>query len=121
MSRGAMTMRAVVSRSPTQTDDDWGRPGPPVHAATGDSIPCRAWSKRRVEVRDDGKEIVVEDLRAIVPKAADIQEGDRLVIQDRLGAVLFGGPVAVRSSARKGQSASVASHRELMLTRHTTQ
>lgn len=118
--RGAMTMIAEVQRSPTQPTDGWGREEPPVLAAAS-TIACRAWSKSRREVRDDGKQAVVEDLRAIVPAAADVQEDDRLTIKDRLGATIFGGPVAVETITRRGQSPSgsaASGHLELMLTRH---
>lgn len=104
-------MRAAVSRSPAQANDDWGRPGKPVFASAG-SVPCFAWSKMRKEIRDEGKEVVIEDLRALVPIGADVTERDRLTIVDRLGATLFGGPVAVVADTRK------IGHRELMLTRH---
>lgn len=117
MSRGAMTMRATVSRSASQPVNSWGQPGPPVYQVIGE-VACRAWSKTRRLVLTDGAEVVVEDLRAMVPASADVAERDRLVIEDRLGEVVFDGPVAVDAITSHGQRGQTR-HRELMLKRHT--
>lgn len=110
-------MRAQVERSAPQPPNPWGQPGPPVFAPLG-TVPCRAWSKTRREIRSDGVEAIVEDMRAIVPADADVQSGDRLTVEDRRGAVLFEGPVAVQTVTRRGSSASAGGQQELMLTRH---
>lgn len=115
--RGAMTMRAAVERGAVDGTDDWNRPNPPDFAPQS-TVDCWAWSKVRREVRSDDKVAVIEDLRALVPLNADVLEGDRLTITDRLGVELFGGPVAVDTIIRRGQAGSAGSHRELMLTRH---
>ena len=108
-------MRAVVSRSAAPAQDDWGRPGVPTFAAIG-TIPCFVSSKLRREVQTDGKTAVVEDLRAIVPVGADVAEGDRLAVTDRLGASLFEGPLAVDTIVRRGRGNGA--QRECMLARH---
>jgi hypothetical protein len=113
-----MTMRAAVERSAAQPDDPWGRPGKPSYAAVG-TVACRAWSKSRREVRD-GHQVVIEDMRAIVPVDSGVSEQDRLTIRDRLGAVIFGGPVAVETVVPRGPR-SQTGHLELMLRRHSTQ
>lgn len=110
-------MRAVVERSAAQPKTPWGQPGPPQFASLG-TVPCRAWSKTRREVRNDGIEAIVEDMRAVVPAQADVQSGDRLIVENRRGEVLFDGPVAVQTVTRRGASASSAGHLELMLARH---
>lgn len=115
--RGAMTMRAQIERSTPQPATPWGQPGPPVFEPLG-TVPCRAWSKTRRQIRDDGKEAIVEDMRAVVPASADVKSGDRLIVENRLGDVLFDGPVAVQTVARRGSSASSTGHLELLLTRH---
>lgn len=110
-----MTHRAVLERSTAAGTDNWNRPVPPVFAAV-ETLPCRAWSKQRKEKRDSGKEVIVEDIRAIFPADADIQTGDRLSsITDRLGRVVFAGPLAVQPVTNRGINAR---HREVMLTRH---
>jgi len=109
-----MTHRAVVQRDNSTGTDAWNRPVPPVFTAQPKSVPCRAWSKSRKEVRDDGKQIVVEDIRALFPIDADIQEGDRVTINDRRGSLIFDS-LAVQAISRHGTNAR---HREAMLERH---
>ena len=109
-----MTPRAVVSRDTSSGTDDWGRPIPPAFTVQADSIPCRAWSKSRKEVRDDGKEVLIEDIRALFPKDADIQTGDRVTINDRLDNLVFD-ELAVQTVSRRGANVR---HREVMFERH---
>jgi hypothetical protein len=118
MSSGALTMRAVVERSSAQPVDPYGQTGPPVYSVIG-TVPCRAWSKSRRELRD-GHQVVIEDLRAIVSAGSDVVEQDRLTINDRRGAVIFGGPVAVETVTPRGPR-SQTGHLELMLRRHGAQ
>lgn len=119
MSRDALTMRAIVSRSAAQPGDPWGRPGPPLFVVVaGAAIPCRVWSKQRRELRDEGKEVVVDDLRALVSASADVREGDRLTVTNRMGAVLYGGPLAVRTRSIRVGPASRTRHAQLVLERH---
>ena len=61
-----MTHRAVITRNTVATTDAWNRPDPPTFTALK-TIACRAWVKTKKEVRDDGKEVVVSDHRAIFP------------------------------------------------------
>lgn len=108
-----MTHRAAITRDTSSGTDDWGRPIPPTFTALA-TVACRAWSKTRKEVRDDGKEVVIEDLRALFPKSADIQTGDRVTINDRLGALIFDS-LAVQTVSRHGANVR---HREVMFERH---
>ena len=115
--RSNMTMRATVTRNYNTGTDTGGHPVAPTFIEVG-VIPCRAWSKMKRAVDNVGKSVVIEDMRASVTADADVQEKDRLVIKDRLGLTVFGGPVAVETRQRAGGSGSAASHYELMLTRH---
>ncbi len=108
-----MTHRAVIQRDTGATTDAWNRPSPPTFGAHL-TIACRAWSKSRKEVRDDGKEVVVEDLRALFPKDADIQTGDRVTVNDRRGTLIFDS-LAVLTVSRKGANVR---HREVVFERH---
>lgn len=117
MSRGSMTMRASIQRKADPGTDDWGQDEKATRSPFP-AVPCRAWSKSRVEAIDTGKRAVVEDMRAIVPFDADVQRDDRLTIIDRLGATIFGGPVAVLTATRRGATSSNPGHLELMLERH---
>lgn len=68
--RGAMTMRAHVKRGYSGSGtDDWGQSLPPTFQDEA-TVPCWVWSKTRRSVRDDGKQVVIEDLRAIMPVAS---------------------------------------------------
>ena len=112
---GAMTHRAAVERNSASGTDDWNNPVPPTFAPLV-TLSCRAFSKTRKEVRDDGKEVLIEDIRALFPDGADIQTGDRISsIKDRRGGVVFSGPLAVQPVIRRGQNNR---HLEVMLTRH---
>ncbi len=116
--RSLMTMRAQVERSATGTRTDWGTDAAPQFVPAANDVPIRVWSKSRREARDDSKIATIEDMRGIAPIGADIQEGDRLSITNRLAETLFGGPLAVDSISRHSGAASTGSHLELMLVRH---
>jgi len=70
-----MTHRATIERDTSAGTDGWGRPIPPVFTTQTNAIACRAWSKSRKHVDDSGKEVLIEDIRALFPKDADIQTG----------------------------------------------
>lgn len=109
-----MTHRAVIQRNTGVGTDAWNRPDAPTFTVQPDPIPCRAWSKSRKEVRDDGKEVLIEDIRALFPKNADIQTGDRVTVNDRLGNLIFDS-LAVQTVSRRGVNVR---HREVMFERH---
>ena len=115
--RGKMTMRATVSRNTNTEENLRGRPAAPTFGEIG-IIPCWAWSVQRRDIDDSSKDAVLEDMRAMVPTAADVKKGDQLVITDRSGQEQFEGPVLVLARARKGGSGSRAAFAELMLRRH---
>lgn len=115
--RGKMTMRATVSRNTNTAENPRGRPAAPTFGEIG-IIPCWAWSVQRRDADDSSKDAVIEDMRAMVPAAADVKKGDQLVIRDRSGLLQFEGPVLVLANARKGGSGSRAAFAELMLRRH---
>ena len=108
-----MTHRAVITRNTVATTDAWNRPDPPTFTALK-TIACRAWSKTRKHISDDGKETLVEDLRALFPKDADIQTGDRVTVNDRRGTLIFDS-LAVLTVSRKGANVR---HREIIFERH---
>ena len=108
-----MTHRAVITRNTAPNTDDWNRPDPPTFTPLA-TVACRAWSNTRKEVRDDGKEVVIEDIRGLFPKSADIQTGDRVTVNDRLGALIFDS-LAVQTVSRRGANVR---HRKVMFERH---
>lgn len=109
-----MTHRAVIQRNTATGTDAWNRPSPPTFTPQLKATACRAWSKSRKEVRDDGKEILIDDIRAMFPRDADIQTGDRVTINDRLGVLIFDS-LAVLTVSRKGANVR---HREVIFERH---
>ena len=115
--RGKMTMRATVSRNTNTLKNTRGRPAAPTFGEIG-IIPCRVWSVQRRDADDAGKDAVIEDMRAMVPAAADVKKDDQLVIVDRLGVVQFEGPVLVQARMPKLGSGSRPAYAELMLRRH---
>lgn len=117
--RASMTMRATVSRNLSGSKTDWGRKGVPDFFEVG-VIPCRAFSKSRRDVDTDRKSGVVGDLRALVPVDVDVKEEDQLEIRDRLGNLLFGGPVLVETAPHVGGYGSGSNHNVLNLRRHTS-
>lgn len=116
--RSKMVMRAAIERMPTGSADQWGSKGPPRFQFVA-QVPCYAWSKAKRDIQGDGKEAVIEDLRAMVPLGADVAENDRISsITNRLGAEVFAGPMAVEKIMRRNAHGARGSHLELMLTRH---
>ena len=109
-----MTHRAVIQRASSGGTDAWNRPDPPTFTVQPDPVACRAWSKTRKHVDDDGKEVLIEDIRALFPKAADIQTGDRVTVTDRLGNLIFDS-LAVLTVSRRGANVR---HREVVFERH---
>jgi hypothetical protein len=116
--RAAMTMRATISRDTESTDNDWGTPATPSFTEVG-VIPCRAWSVRKEDKSDSSKGAFIEQILAMVPKGADVEERDQVTnIRDRSGEVQFAGPLYVATKMRGGSSGSRASHFTLSLMRN---
>ena len=97
--------------------DLWGRQDLPMLSEIG-VIPCRVWSGRRTDVDDSNKSATVEDLRGHFQKDADLVEEDRITVHDRLGVLLFGGPIYVDTIAEGTGAGSRAPHRVVGLRRH---
>lgn len=111
-------MRAQISRSIHGETDTWNRPAPPRYEQVGES-PCRVWSKTSRHVRDDGKEVVVEQIKGMFPKGADVKENDRIVVDDRLSQRLFSGPLSVETVAPVVARGSKVGHLAVSLARHS--
>src|SRR3546814_5932327 len=78
MSRARMTMRAVIERNTESGTDEYSHPLPPVFATLHAALPCWVWSTSRRTVVDGDKTAIVEDVRALFPRAADVAEGDQV-------------------------------------------
>ena len=109
--RQAMTMRADLENNTASAKDDFGNPVPPVWATLA-TVACIAYTKTRKEVIDGDKIVLVEDLRALFSLKADVKESYRIAnIKDRLGVVLFAGPLSIDTIQRRRD------HIETMLNR----
>ena len=107
-----MTMRATVERDQATATDQWGQPVKPDFAVIA-TLPCYAWSKQRRELIDADRSAVLEDIRAVFPKDADLNEQDRIAkIENRRGDVIFAGPLVVTSVVRRAER-----HKKVMLER----
>lgn len=101
MSRGRMTMRAAVERNGASATDAYGHPVAPVFAAHA-TLACFVWSKQRREIVDGTKTAMVEDLRAVFPLGADLQEADEIAsVTDRRGTELMAGRFRIDGLQRK--------------------
>lgn len=110
-----MRHRAALERNTAVGTDAWNRPDPATFEPLA-TVPCRAWSRTKRVAMDDGKDAVIEDIRALFPADADIQTGDSIsAITDRRGNTLFAGPLRVQTITGRGANVR---HREVMLTRH---
>lgn len=111
-------MRATVERDQESSPDPWGGDQSDFQqVATG--VPCRVWSRERRDRTDDGKSVVTEDLRAMFPIGADVQEQDQLTqVVDRQGTVLYAGPLAVETISPKRGPGSSPTHLLAMLRRN---
>lgn len=99
--RTIMTMRADVERNDTATTDAFGHPDAPNFSALA-TIPCRVHSKSRTERNDTRKTAIVESIRCSMPLGTDVTELDRIAqITDRLGAVLWSGPLRIDTIQHK--------------------
>lgn len=99
--RQSMTMRTTVERDTGAVENTWGHNDPAwtVHL---DVLPCRMWVAVETDVTDDLRTARSEDRRAMVPSGTDITPGDRLrQVTDRLGQVLFDGPMHVATVVRR--------------------
>ena len=106
-----MIMRADIQNNTAVTTDAYGNPIPAVWAALS-TIPCAAFTKVRREVIDGNKIVLVEDLKALFPLNAVVIEDYRIAnIKDRLGVVLFAGPLNIRTIQRR------RNHLEVLLDR----
>ncbi|MEO9677824.1 MAG: hypothetical protein ABJG86_09740 [Nitratireductor sp.] len=95
MIAGRLTMRALVERNVAAATDAWGQPVAPdfqPHA----TIACFAWSKLSQELVDGDKTAMIEDIRVLFPRGADIAADDEIsAITDRSGAIIIAGRLRV--------------------------
>lgn len=115
-----MTQRALVQRYTPGAVDDSGNSAPGTWAATSaERIPIWLYGSMEREAVTGESTVVVADLKAMVPRTADVTESDRLggagaaAIVDRLGNVIEAGVLGVEAVLVK------RTHKQLALSRVT--
>lgn len=106
--RLALTHRTTIQRSEAE-DDPWGQPGIPDWQDLETDVPCRAWILTGREQVSADRQIVVNDMRCLLPVDTDIVETDRLGDITERGEVIFEGPFGVEAVMRQRD------HLEVML------
>lgn len=93
---GRLTMRAAVERDQAVATDAWGGKVAPDFQSIGDPLPCFVYSKSGREVVDGDKTAVIEDLRVMFARGADVQPDDEIAqVTDARGNVLIAGRLKV--------------------------
>lgn len=107
-SRVSMRDRCLIERAATSTGS-WNVPGPPTWSAHVSGVPCRVFAKDGRERTDAETNVVVEDMRLLVPLGTDVTASDRVGLVTRRGATVVAGPVGIRAVLPR------ATHLELVL------
>lgn len=98
--RGAMRQRCVIERDMAAGGTDaGGNPAEPDWQPHLYDLPCRAWFSAGRELAGQVN-AVIEDRRMIVPREADVTEGDRVAaVTDRRGIPVpeFKGPMRIEA------------------------
>lgn len=99
--------QSMIHRADLQIDanagqtDDYNNPLPENWQAHA-TVACRVYSKMRKEVIDEDKTALIETIRGLFPLTADVSEAYRISnVKDRLGNVLFAGPLSIDTIVRR--------------------
>ena len=96
MIAGRLTMRARVERNTATGKDAWGAPVAPAFTELHEALPCFVWSRSSRELVDGAKTAMIEDLRAMFAKNADIREADEIYsVTTRDGTVIIAGRLKI--------------------------
>ena len=97
-----MTMRAHMQVNTATGVDVHNQPVAPEWT-DADPIACKAWSSSRNEIADGNKVVTVEVIKAIFPlnALAGLESKRVRQVTDRLGNLLFSGPLHIQTVQRK--------------------
>lgn len=110
---GRLTMRARVERDTATGEDSWGGPAAPNFTVLHNALPCFVYSKSSRELVDGSKTAMIEDLRIMIARGADLAEGDVITaVSDRTGAEIIAGRLKVEGPVQFKHN-----HREAALQR----
>jgi hypothetical protein len=111
-SRLSLTHLVTIQRDASAgVDGGWGNPDVPNWQPYLVGVPCRAWATAGHETINETTNVVVEEVRLIVPLGTDVTEQDRLGDITHRGAVFLAGPTGIRAVLRH------ADHLDLVLVR----
>ena len=104
-----MRLRCEVRRA-TVPDSSYPSGETGETALIESSLPCWIWTDSSRRVSGDDTVSVLVDLKMAVPIGSDVRASDTILnVRDRLGTVIYPGPIRVDHSQR------LLSHVELML------
>lgn len=101
--RQQMTMRARVLRNENTGRNAYGEPviGDTTNVIL-DALPCFAWASTDARENLDAAAAAYGDVKLSIPAGSDVQESDVIEnIVDRLGHVIFDGPLHVVGVTRR--------------------
>jgi hypothetical protein len=114
----AMRHRATVLRNVETSTGRWNTPVAPDYQPLEDPIACWFWSAGTAGTRTvegPAVNVVLEDLRMLVPLGADLSTADRIGdVVDRRGRIISTGELRIDADQVVANS-----HRELVLARIT--
>lgn len=95
MIAGRLTMRALVERNVAVGKDGWGQSTAPDFQPHG-ILACFVWSSASREIVDGDKTAMIEDMRGLFPRGADLAEDDEIsAVTDARGAIIIPGRLRV--------------------------
>ena len=94
--RTAMRHRCTTQRNQAPADE-WGAPGPPDWQPNLSDQPCHAWLDAARRVIGPDQDVMVVDIRLLMPLGSDVKESDRVAqVTDRLGTTtVVAGPLLI--------------------------
>ncbi|MBA5777473.1 hypothetical protein H2509_13525 [Stappia sp. F7233] len=101
MIAGRLTMRAMVERNVAAGSDAWNNPVAPEFQPLA-VVKCFVWSRLSQEIVDGDKTAMVEDMRAMFPLAADVDEKDEIsAVTDARGNVIIAGRLRIEGPVQR--------------------
>ncbi len=101
-SRQSMRFRADIEENTETGKDEYGHLLPPIFSLKTANVPCVVYSKMREEIIDGDKQALVQEIRVLFSLISGVVEADRIAnIKDRLGVVLFAGPMIIETIQRR--------------------
>lgn len=99
MIAGRLTYRAAIDRDVSTGTDAWGGPLEPDFQPLHTALQCWTWSNSSRELVDGAKTAMIEDLRIMFARGADVAEGDVITaISDRAGTVIIPGRLKIEGT-----------------------